>query len=416
MGQPDTTVEAVGVRRRIVLATGYGTAVLAAPIVVVTHPADARAWATRVAALAVAVGAAVLWGRLAAGRGRLPAVAEALAGPVLVAVAGLLFTVTPDGFSTVILSALLGAGVGLAVGPVSLGRRDLGPALLAGLGAVAGLWLLGRWSTPAAWTLAVGLEVGAALTVRGAGGTVAGPPRVRGLRAGALVAGGALLLWTGANDPQLSWFGPVVYHGPAGTSQVALTFDDGPNGEFSLAVARILDERGYKGTFFLVGKALDREPEVARRLLADGQLLGGHSYHHDYWRWLDPRYPELARTDAAFERAVGRCPRFYRPPHGQRTPFVSWAIARHDMTTVMWDVSGADWITDDAQVLARRILRRVRPGSIVLLHDGLDGNPGADRQVVLDALPLVLDGLEQRGLTPVTVRQMVGGPAYRADC
>ena len=63
-----------------------------------------------------------------------------------------------------------------------------------------------------------------------------------------------------------------------------------------------------KGTFFEVGKAIDAEPQITRALYADGQLLGNHSYHHDEWRWLDPRYPELERTQAAFARAIGTCP------------------------------------------------------------------------------------------------------------
>ena len=75
-----------------------------------------------------------------------------------------------------------------------------------------------------------------------------------------------------------------------------------------------------KGTFFTVGKALDARPDITRALYDDGHLLGNHSYHHDYWRWLDPRYPELDRTQDAFERALGVCPGFFRPPHGQRTP------------------------------------------------------------------------------------------------
>src|SRR5205823_3640659 len=79
-----------------------------------------------------------------------------------------------------------------------------------------------------------------------------------------------------------------------------LTFDDGPNATTTLALRDILDRAGVKATFFTVGKALDARPDISAALLADGQLLGNHSYHHDSWRWLDPRYPELARTQHAF--------------------------------------------------------------------------------------------------------------------
>jgi peptidoglycan/xylan/chitin deacetylase (PgdA/CDA1 family) len=225
-----------------------------------------------------------------------------------------------------------------------------------------------------------------------------------------------LLAWTGANDPQLSWFGPVVAHGPRDVGMVALTFDDGPNVPYSLRIAEVLESRGAQGTFFLVGKAIDEEPAAARELMDRGHLVGNHSYHHDYWRWLDPGYPELDRTQDAFERHLGVCPALYRPPHGQRTPFVSAQVASEGMRTITWDVSGLDWSLTDGDEVARRILARVQPGSIVLLHDGLDGVADADRQVVLDALPTILDGLEERGLRPVRVDELVDVPDYLPTC
>lgn len=232
---------------------------------------------------------------------------------------------------------------------------------------------------------------------------------------GALVAGGAgLVLWVAAHDPQVTWFGPVDAHGLRRGDQVALTFDDGPDPHWSARVAAVLDERGVDGTFFLVGEAIDRWPGVARDLDAGGHLLGNHSYHHDSWRWLDPRYPELDRTQRAFARRLGRCPALFRPPHGQRTPFV---LARADaagLRTVTWDVSAEDWSDTDGERVARRILDGVRPGSIVLLHDGLDGrgDAGVDRSVLLEALPLILDGLEARGLTPVRLDDLLATAAY----
>ena len=93
----------------------------------------------------------------------------------------------------------------------------------------------------------------------------------------------------------------------------------------------ILDAHAVKATFFTVGKALDARPDISQALLSDGQLLGAHSYHHDYWRWLDPRYPELDRTQKAFQRQLGVCPAFFRPPHGQRTPFMSWLVHDREM-------------------------------------------------------------------------------------
>jgi len=172
-----------------------------------------------------------------------------------------------------------------------------------------------------------------------------------------------------------------------------------------------------RSSYFASGTiVLDARPDIARALLADGMLLGAHSYHHDQWRWLDPRYPELQRSIDAFKHQLGVCPRYYRPPHGQRTPFMSLLRARRHMRSVTWDVSAGDWATEDAALIASRVLRDVRPGSVILLHDGLDGDVHADRSVIVEALPMILDGLRQRGLHPVPVDELVDQPAYVGSC
>jgi peptidoglycan/xylan/chitin deacetylase (PgdA/CDA1 family) len=248
------------------------------------------------------------------------------------------------------------------------------------------------------------------------------PPRRAPSRRIAVAFGTVLVIVTliftgyvGAETPDATWFGGGAVHGPTGANEVALTFDDGPNIGATKKIMAILDARGVKGTFFEVGTAIDEEPQITRALYADGQLLGNHSYHHDQWRWLDPGYPELQRTQAAFQRAIGTCPVLYRPPHGDRTPFLAQVVRDHHMHMILWSASAGDWATNDAQLVARRILAGARPGAILLLHDGLDGNPTANRQVLVRALPLILDGLRAKGLSAVRLDRLLGTAAYQ-DC
>lgn len=224
-----------------------------------------------------------------------------------------------------------------------------------------------------------------------------------------------LVLWVGANDPSIGWFGRTYSHGARDGAEVAITFDDGPDPTWTPAVREILDAHGVRGTFFQVGAALDAHPDVARGLLEGGHLLANHSYHHDYWRWLDPRYPELDRTQDSFRRQLGVCPALFRPPHGQRTPFMLAQVRHAGMSTVTWDVSAADWSDPAGERVASRIVDRARPGSIILLHDGLDGADDADRSVLRTALPLVIDGLEAKGLQPVRLDELLDLPGY-LDC
>jgi peptidoglycan/xylan/chitin deacetylase (PgdA/CDA1 family) len=243
------------------------------------------------------------------------------------------------------------------------------------------------------------------------------PYRTHGLAFGVVLVVASLVFagYLGAETPDATWFGGGTVHGRTDTGEVALTFDDGPNLGASAKIMAILDANGIKGTFFEVGKAVDAEPQITRALYDDGQLIGNHSYEHDQWRWLDPRYPELQRAQNAFRRAIGRCPVLYRPPHGDRTPFLAHVVKEHHMHMVLWSASAGDWATDDAQLVARRILADARPGAILLLHDGLDGNPTADRQVLVRALPLVIDGLRAKGLKPVRLDELLGTAAYQ-DC
>ncbi len=232
-------------------------------------------------------------------------------------------------------------------------------------------------------------------------------------QAGLLAAFGLIVFaFLGATTTRANWFGAAVSHGPRTGRDVALTFDDGPNVNDTLKVADILDAYGVKGTFFLVGKALDARPDIARALLDRGEVLGDHSYDHDSTSWLRPDYPEIGLTQKSFAANLGVCPALFRPPHGTRTPFMTHKASSSGLKTVTWDVSAADWASTDAALVASRVLSRVGPGSIILLHDGLDGDLTADRSVLLAALPIILDGLRQKGLRPVTLPELLHVEAY----
>jgi peptidoglycan/xylan/chitin deacetylase (PgdA/CDA1 family) len=343
-----------------------------------------------------------------------------LLGGVIVAVASWLLSQAGPGAIDWFLAALLGLGVALAWPAPDRRPRLDDPALLLGFaGTVAALVGVAAGSGPdSAW--AWGSLTGFALIVADGVLRRDSPPDPG--RPGWLVpvAGLAAVLllgaWIGANSPSVSWFGTMISHGPRDRPEVAITFDDGPNTGTTLAIAHVLDAYGAKGTFFSVGKAVVARPDISRALLADGQLLANHSYLHDSVRWLDPRYPELTRAQHAIQRETGVCPTFYRPPHGQHTPFVAYAVHANHMRMIGWDVSAGDWATSNPQTIADRVLRKVRGGSIIDLHDGLDGRVNVDRRVLVQAMPLILDGLRARGLHAVRLDQLLGIRGYRGGC
>jgi peptidoglycan-N-acetylglucosamine deacetylase len=218
----------------------------------------------------------------------------------------------------------------------------------------------------------------------------------------------------GASTVGATWFGGGVVHGPRTADEVAITFDSGRDISSAAVIMRILDEENVKATFFIAGKAVDAQPQIVRALYADGHLVGNHSYHHDQWRWLDPRYPELQRTQDAFARDVGACPVWFRPPHGDKTPLMERVVHEHGMRMAMWDVSPGRKKTDDPNVVAERVLRAVKPGSIIDLNVELTSKDDHGQPLLVDALPQILAGLRERGLRPVRLDTLVGGPAYQS--
>ena len=217
------------------------------------------------------------------------------------------------------------------------------------------------------------------------------------------------LVHSGARDVSIT-------HGPTNQRMVALTFDDGINGAYTGEVASILDRRGAHGTFFVVGETLETQGPTARDLVAHGHLLANHSYDHPRPSKKDIFYLQVWWAQRAFEQAIGKCPSFFRPPYGTQTPYVNAAVHRAGMQTILWNVEVVDWREQDPVRLASLVLAKTQPGSIILLHDGTDGVPGADRSVLIDALPLILDGLQERGLSPVTVAELLGVPGYLDEC
>jgi peptidoglycan-N-acetylglucosamine deacetylase len=393
---------------------GLATAALALPAVPALAE-DRSPVSLVLAAVAVVAGGAVAW--WLSRRVRQPTLPLAGLGGALMVVAGWLLPQADVSPTTVVLGAGVGAGVGLGGGGLAAlrGREGagggvVGIAILAALVAVDGVH-------GTAWAgLLYGVAIAAVGVLARSRTRTRSPGTVRAAATAAVLLTAGAACWVGANSATATWFGSQVAHGPRDARQVAITFDDGPDDPYTLEIARILDERGAKGTFFMVGKALERRPDIARTLRENGHLLGNHSYHHDSWRWLDPRYPELERTQRVFRRSLGVCPTFFRAPHGQHTPFMTRVVDDHGMTMVGWDVSAGDWKTEDARLVARRVLDDVEPGSIIVLHDGLDGSVTADRSVIVRAVPLILDGLARRDLEPVRLDALLDERGYGDHC
>lgn len=185
---------------------------------------------------------------------------------------------------------------------------------------------------------------------------------------------------------------------------VALTFDDGPHPEGTPAVLEALG--GRPAVFFLAGEQVERYPALARRIVESGHEVGVHCSRHRNLMRLLPRQVEadLSRAAVAIEDATGMTPRLYRPPYGILTTAALRTARRHGWEIVLWERDGRDWRADaTAESIAARVLRGVRGGEILVLHDADHYSaPGSWRRTAA-ALPRLLDELERRGLRAVAL-------------
>jgi len=198
-----------------------------------------------------------------------------------------------------------------------------------------------------------------------------------------LVYGGCAYaaLWPGS---QL--FGPTLT-APPSPGEIALTFDDGPNPEWTPRLLDILAGHQVRATFFLVGRHAAAQPALVERIVADGHLIGNHTWSHPNLALTAPRkvLDELSRTSKRLEQIAGVPVRFFRPPYGARRPGVLRAARSMGMVPVLWNAMTNDWAEPSSDAIYRKLAasvdrheRRGRAANIVL-HDGSHRTQGADR-------------------------------------
>ena len=177
---------------------------------------------------------------------------------------------------------------------------------------------------------------------------------------------------------------------------VALTFDDGPNPPYTHRILDVLERYGVPATFFCVGLHASAHTEELARMTEAGHGLANHTWSHPFLPDLSVAEfaAQLERTDEAVARVAGeQGSRLFRPPYGSRSPQILDWLARQDTgSVVLWDVDAEDWALPGADAIARTVLGRTAPGSIVLMHDG-----GGDRSQTAQALPAIVEGLLDRG-------------------
>lgn len=224
-----------------------------------------------------------------------------------------------------------------------------------------------------------------------------------------------LTLGLGVSFPHWQLFGPSLCRFRTDQKAVALTFDDGPDPATTPALLDLLAQRGVRATFFCVGRRVREHPDLVRRIAAEGHLVENHSFAHHPGTNLfgtSRLRADLQRAQETICEITGRAPLYFRPPMCLTNQRVFRATRELGLTITGYTARGLDRRHESTERIVARVLRRVRPGAIVLLHDA-----GVPRARMLALVNGVLDGLTASGYSCLRLDEFGMGtnPTLRGD-
>lgn len=177
---------------------------------------------------------------------------------------------------------------------------------------------------------------------------------------------------------------------------VAFTFDDGPS-SYTKEIAKILKAHQASATFFVIGNKVELYQDLLRNLVQEGHELGNHSYNH---KWLtrvtdDELLRQISDTQNIIQKVTGVTPTLFRPTYGSINKHLRDQV---NLNIVMWSVDTSDWKTRNPKTIAKRSLKQIHDGDVILMHD--------NHKQTVEALDLILEELEKEDYQFVTVSEL----------
>ncbi|GIP31805.1 polysaccharide deacetylase family protein [Paenibacillus sp. J2TS4] len=212
-------------------------------------------------------------------------------------------------------------------------------------------------------------------------------------------------------DLRAKYRSTFLLNGPSSKREVALTFDDAPDDHFTPQVLDVLKKEGVKATFFVVGNRVEAHPDIVKRMVDEGHVIGNHSYDHaNLPKLTDDKFREqITKTDNLIHSFTGYTPNLIRPPYGNISEGqIQWLASQHKKI-ISWNVDSLDWKGLSAEEVETNVLAQVHPGSIILQHSA--GGIGEDLTGTVNALPGIIAKLREDGVKLVTVPELLNIPA-----
>lgn len=189
---------------------------------------------------------------------------------------------------------------------------------------------------------------------------------------------------------------------------VALTLDDGPDPKYTPQVLNILKQENIHCTFFLIGEKIQKYPDLAKEEVLNGNLIGNHTWDHpDLLKDTSGQdISEIERCEQEIEKICGERTYLFRPPKGMWDGDTFLAAHEIGYRMILWTVTVEHHSAKTPEAMAQRIINKVRPGMIILAHDG-EPHHALNREKTMKALPLIIEGLKQKGYQFVTVEELL---------
>ncbi len=194
---------------------------------------------------------------------------------------------------------------------------------------------------------------------------------------------------------------------------IALTFDDGPNGQATRTIVDILVKEHVPAAFFMVGKNVAADPATVQYVANHGFTIGNHTWDHS---WQVPTMThkqvteELQKTSSAIQETTGTAPVYMRWPHGMHNATDDVVATALQLQPVDWQIDPQDYATNNADLLAERVVSQIHGGDTILFHDGLQDGQFSQllqrRQATISALPIIIAAVRAQGYTFVSIEQL----------
>jgi polysaccharide deacetylase family sporulation protein PdaB len=207
------------------------------------------------------------------------------------------------------------------------------------------------------------------------------------------------------NDGSISVFGPKdnipIYSVKTSGMQVAITLDAAWGSDKTQSILDILDKYGIKATFFVTGMWANANEPALRAIAEHGHEVGNHGYTHKDFATLsnEGMIDELKRCTDAIERVTGKRTTIFRAPYGSWNARIVDVVGKEQYDFIQWDVDSLDWKGLTPEQMDARIFSKVQSGSIILFHN--------DAKYIVEALPLIIEKLQEKGYKPVTVTEII---------